>query len=96
MNKVERGLAADFVKAFSVHELDMLCLSELGELGVGLGAALPFAGGVEAWIAELLQGSAAQPVLIHADGHYATIVRSARVKIDQRKLIHGFVTTQSV
>ena len=73
----------------------MLCFSELGELGVGLGAVLPFAGGVEAWIAKLLQGSAAQPVLIYADSHYATIVRSARVEIDQYELIRGFVPTQS-
>ena len=65
-------MAADLVKAFSVHELDMLCLSELGELGVGLGAVLPFAGGVEAWIAMLLQGSAAQPVFIYADSQAIT------------------------
>ena len=80
---MEHSLAADLVKAFCVHELDLLCLSELGELGVGLDAVLRHEGGVEAWIAGLLQSSVAQPVAVYADGHYATIVRSARVQIDQ-------------
>ena len=39
-------MAADLIKAFNVHELDMLCLSELGELGVGLGPFLSELGGL--------------------------------------------------
>ena len=80
--KVERELAADCVKAFDTHKLDILCFSKLGELSIGLDAVLPFEGGVKAWIAELLQCSAAHTVVIYADSHYATIVRSERVQID--------------
>ena len=37
----ERVLIADILKAFNTHGLDVLCLNELGELDVGLGARVP-------------------------------------------------------
>ena len=37
----ERLLRQDIVEAFDVHELDVLCLSELGELRQGIGSKLP-------------------------------------------------------
>ena len=49
----ERKLAADIVKAANAHALDILCLSELGELGVGIGKKLP-EGDAIAWIHKLL------------------------------------------
>jgi hypothetical protein len=37
----ERRLAADIFKAFDLHALDLLCLSEIGEIGVGIGEKIP-------------------------------------------------------
>ena len=68
----ERVLIADILKAFNTHGLDILCLNELGELGVGLGARVP-QGNVVAWISELLKDSAVPPVDIFCDSHYATL-----------------------
>ena len=45
----EKQLAADIVKAANEHALDILCLSELGELGKGIGTKLP-EGNVIAWM----------------------------------------------
>ena len=89
----EKQLAADIVKAAKAHALDILCLSELGELGVGIGEKLPERD-VSAWIRKLLADSAVSPVAIYADGHYATLVLSDRVQVLQYQIIRDFVETQ--
>ena len=91
--KTEKQLAADIVKAANEHALDILCLSELGELGVGIGEKLA-EGDVIAWICKLLADSAVSPVAIYADGHYATLVLSDRVQVLQHRVIGDFVQTQ--
>ena len=67
-------LKADILKAFDTHVLDILCLCELGELGVGIAEGLTD-GNVNAWMTELLSDRAIMPVCIFADSHYLTIVR---------------------
>ena len=89
----EHRLQTDILKAFATHVLDMLCLSELGELSIGIAEALP-GGDVTAWIAELLQGSAVPPVDVYSDSHYVTSVKTTRVTVDQYRLVAGFVPTQ--
>ena len=49
----------DVVKAFTRHELHVLCLAELGELDKGIGVGLQTT--VRQWVSELLADSAAQP-----------------------------------
>jgi endonuclease/exonuclease/phosphatase family metal-dependent hydrolase len=85
----ERRLAADIVKAIKVHELDILCLSELGQVGVGIGKKFP-EGGVVGWLKNLLADKNVSPVDIYADGHYATIVLSGRVDVLQYQVIKDF------
>ena len=92
-NNTEKQLAADIVKAANEHALDILCLSELGELGKGIGTKLP-EGNVIAWIRRLLADSAASPVHIYADEHYATLVLSDRVEVLEYRVIRDFVQTQ--
>ena len=82
-------LKADILKAFDTHVLDILCLCELGELGVGIAEGLT-CGNVETWMTELLSDSAIPPVYIFADSHYLTIVRKNRVKVDRYELVQGF------
>ena len=90
----EGRLQADILKAFNMHGLDILCLCELGELGVGIGANVPH-GDVVAWIMKLFNDSAIPPVEIFTDSHYLTIVKTSRVKVDLYKLVHGFVPNQN-
>ena len=92
-NNTEKQLAADIVKAANEHALDILCLSELGELGKGIGTKLP-EGDVIAWIRKLLADSAVSPVAIYADEHYATLVLSDRVDVLQYRVIRDFVQTE--
>ena len=82
-------LKADIVKAFDTHVLDILCLCELGELGVGIAAGL-LDGNVNAWMTELLRDSAIPPVNIFAESHYLTIVKTSRVNVDRYRLVEGF------
>ena len=82
-------LKADIVKAFDTHVLDILCLCELGELGVGIAAGL-LDGNVNAWMTELLRDSAIPPVNIFAESHYLTIVKTSRVNVDRYRLVQGF------
>jgi hypothetical protein len=90
----EPKLASDLVKAFVTHELDILCLSELGELGVGLEEKIPE--GVDAWIRKLLANSAVPPVDIYTNGNYTTIVaKTSRVVITDHKLVNGFMPHKS-
>ena len=49
-----------------MHALDILCLSELGKVGAGMGRHLPEVG-VIAWIRNLLADSVVSPVAIYAD-----------------------------
>ena len=44
----EPRLKADILKAFNTHVLDILCLCELGELGVGI-VALPRQASLATW-----------------------------------------------
>ena len=90
----ERRLALDLAKAFEVHALDILCLSELGEIRRGIGENIP-GGDVDAWIRGLLSDRAVPPVRVYADGHYSTIVKSDRVAILQCKLVSDFVPDQA-
>jgi len=53
----EDRLASDLVNAFGTHKLDILCLCELGELGVGLSGKIQN-GDINGWIRRLLAGSA--------------------------------------
>ena len=85
----QSALKADIIKAFDTHVLDILCLSELGELGVGIAAGLPDRN-VGAWMTELLRDSAIPPVHISTEGHYLTIVKTSRVKVDRDSLVQGF------
>ena len=82
-------LKNDIIKAFDMHVLDILCLCELGELGVGIAAGLPDRN-VDAWMTELLRDSAIPPVHIFADSHYLTIVKTSRVNVDRYSLVQGF------
>ena len=85
----QSALKADIIKAFDTHVLDILCLSELGELGVGIAAGLPDRN-VGAWMTELLRDSAIPPVHISTEGHYLTIAKTSRVKVDRDSLVQGF------
>ena len=93
MENQREKLAADIVEVANIHALDILCLSELGEVGVGIGEKLP-EGDVIAWIRNLLADSAVSPVAIYADGHYATLVLSDRMEVLQYRVIRDFVKTQ--
>ena len=90
----ERKLASDLAKAFQAHTLDILCLSELGEIGKGIGEKIA-GGDVDAWIRGLLSDRAVPPVCLYINGHYATIVKSGRVAVLERRLVSGFVPDQS-
>ena len=81
-DRKEQRLKQDIVDAFAVHDLDVLCLSELGEQGQGLGSKLPnndraIPPAVDAWLLELLSDSAAPPVSVYSDGHYESKVNTA-------------------
>ena len=83
----ERRLKSDFAKAFEVHALDVLCLSDLNEHVPG--------GDVDSWIRELLPDRAGPPARVHAARDYATIVMSDRVEVLQCKLVSDFVPDQA-
>ena len=91
----EKALAKDIVKAVNVHGLDILCLSELGEIDVGLGDELHQigipGGDIRIWIRKILADSTVSPVSIHVDAHYATLVLSKRITILKYRLIDGFL-----
>ena len=91
-NKTETKLKRDIVKAFREHELHMLCLSELGEINKGIGVGLSRT--VKEWMSEMLEDSAVQPVSLYAGAHYLTIVKDEHVKVDQYKLVSGFIHEQ--
>ena len=95
----KQRLKQDIVDAFAVHDLDVLCLSELGEQGRGLGSKLPnndraIPPAVDAWLLELLSDSAAPPVSVYSDGHYATLVKTRRVSVEKYEFVRGFVRGQ--
>ncbi len=89
----EAALVADIDKAVNMHAVDILCLCELGEVGVGIGSKLR-GGDVSDWLRELLADSAAPPVAIYADGHYATLVMSDRIQVLEHRVVKNFVITQ--
>ena len=88
----EGRLRKDIVEAFQNHSLDMLCLSELGELGIGFRGSVP-QGDVGRWISTILQDSAVPPVQTFCDSHYVTLVRT-EVKVVQYNFIAGVVGGQ--
>jgi hypothetical protein len=89
----ENHLRTDILNAFNKHALDSQCLSEVGEIGYGIGDGVPD-GNVVAWIMELLNGSAVPPVDIFTDSHYLTIVKTSRVQVHRYNLVQGFVPNQ--
>ena len=84
----EAKLKKDIVEAFENHSLDMLCLSEKGELGIGFHESVPQRD-VGKWILKILQGSAVPPVQAFCDSHYVTLVRTS-VNVVQYNLIAEF------
>ena len=90
--RTEQKLKKDVVNAFRQHDLHMLCLSELGELGKGIARALGT--NVEEWMLNLLADSDVHPVSIYAEGHYLTIVKNRHVTVEQHTTISGFITDQ--
>ena len=82
----DRLLADDLAKAFEVHELDILCLSEIRNIP---------GSDVCDWIRGLLSEREGPPVRVYAEGHYLTIVTSNRVAVLQCKLVSGFVPDQA-
>ena len=91
--KKEEALMQDIVKALLLHDLHMLCLSELGEIHKGLGSKLQTT--VKQWILDLLEDSVAQPVSIYADAHYVTIVKKEDVVVAKYTFIAGFIPEQA-
>ena len=79
-------LADDLAKAFEVHALDILCLSELRNIP---------GSDVCDWIRGLLSERERPPVRVYGEGHYLTIVKSNRVAVLQCKLVSGFVPDQA-
>ena len=71
-------LLADIRRAFGTHCLDVLCLDDLGELDAD----------VVEWFSGLLRTSAAPPVLIFCDSHYATLVVPGRIRVDKYNWTH--------
>ena len=61
----------DVVKAFVLHGLHMLCLSELGEIHAGLADKLyeKCEQTVVEWIMDLLADTAASQVSVYANAH---------------------------
>ena len=90
----ERRLASDIAKAFEGHGLDVLCLSELGEMQRGIGENIS-GGDVYAWIRGLLADRVGPPLRVYVDGHYVTIVMTNRVAVLQYKLVSDFVPDQA-
>ena len=90
----QRRLRQDIGKAFKSHDLDVLCLSALGQLNESLDEQ--FEGGTGTWIRSLI--SAEQPdmdnISIWADDHYVTIVNHRRVDVIKYEIVKGFVTDQ--
>ena len=90
----QRLLGQDIVKAFKHHDLDVLCLSALGQLNESLDDE--FEGGTGTWIRGLI--SAEQPdmedITIYADDHYVTIVKDSRVNVAYYETVRGFVPGQ--
>ena len=79
----------DIVAAFDRHSLNLLCLSEIGELGIGLN--------VLAWLKELLSDSAVSPVVVYSDSHLATIVEVGQQVTKytaEHTFVDGFISQQ--
>ena len=90
----ERRLASDLARAFEAHALDILCISELGDIERGIGDHIR-EGDDYAWIQGLLADRAVPPVRVYSDGYYSTIVKSDRVAVLQCKLVRNFVEDQA-
>ena len=87
----------DIVEAFRLHALNMLCLSELGEIHAGLGAKLYelYEQTVTEWIMDLLADTTVSQVSVYADAHYVTIVKQQDVDVAESRLISGFIAEQA-
>ena len=66
-------MKTDVVNAFALHDLHMLCLSELGEIHAGLACKL--IPSVAEWIMDLLADTPAAQVYVYAEAHHATTVK---------------------
>ena len=87
--KQKEALTRDNVNAFVLHDLHMLCLSELGEINAGLADKLYELSQqtVTEWIMDLLADTAVAPVSVYADAHYLTIVKQRDVAVAESRLI---------
>ena len=72
------------IDVFLGHALDMLCLSELGEIHAGLADKLQKT--VTEWIMDLLADTAVAQVSVYADAHYVTIVKQEDVVVAESRL----------
>ena len=107
--KTKEKLARDLHRIFFQEYCDMLCISELGEIGDGLDDALPHGTSEffqHLWLqACILEGlseddesrtsSASKPVAIVLwDSHYVTLIREDKLVVEGREYIQDFVETQ--
>ena len=83
--KKEQALKQYIVKAFVLHDLHMLCLSELGGIHAGLAGKLQKT--VTEWMIDLLADTAVAPVSVYVDAHYLTIVKQRDVVVAESRLI---------
>ena len=94
-------LKADVIKAFSELRCDVLCLSEMGEVQVGLesafaeaesissGGAQPAPGSLRRWFEGALQEVQAGDWGIYPRGHYVTLVRpDAGIEVEKEEEVN--------
>ena len=94
-------LKADVIKAFSELRCDVLCLSEMGEVQVGLesafaeaesisnGVAQPAPGSLRRWFEGALQEVQAGDWGIYPRGHYVTLVRpDAGIEVEKEEEVN--------
>ena len=98
-DKKPRKLARDIAEAFNRHHLDLLCLCELGEHGLGLHGRRHLSCGTQAelleWVVELANedlGGASEPAELVSGEHptYAVIKRTgSRLEVEDVLLHRG-------
>ena len=85
-------LKVDIVIAFKKHALHMLCLSELGEQGIGLGSKLQDHS-VTLLLSCLLDGTVVSPFVVYNASNLAAIVKDTRViEIMHYQVVKDFIS----